>query len=205
MAKKVYSILFVIAIAFVILFIILSDRILVNKSSAKYETATTAEDIVVRVYCGNATADVKVTQTGSGAVLFLPSNTEYAEVLNLPGIASGKRYTVSEVGDILDNTGLGNIDVMSSGNVFSVFIDSEDSVDTIDSALKRPHNASAKVVDAVGNIIFSGKLEYIAPRGTSSFVPPKKSYEVRFKKKTGLIDDIKEKNGFSLRITLIRP
>lgn len=217
MAKKITSCI-LIAISLVLLsVIILGERKLVSESFAKYEPATRPEEIVCRVYLGNAVNDVRIVSTEVGYVLFLPTGTENIEFANIPGdkvincdssgtvelnFKNGTKYDISQVEaafDALNRTsGRELFKVMASQNVSSVFITSGDSIDVIDAEWKKPHSASATIVDESGSVIFTGALEYIEPRGNSSFLLDKKSYEIKFKKAQNLVNDAKEKEWLLL-------
>ncbi len=217
MAKKTISALLVIASAAILILLIFGDSFILSKTSVQYETADSVSDIVCRVYTGNAVNDIKVSSTNTGSILFLPSDTNRVEFTNIPKestltgadgrvislpVKRGKSYDTGTVVSLFENMRLSDgtpvLRVMTSRNVSSVFLSSEDSLDIIDSEKGFRHNASSTVITPEGSVLFSGKMDYITPRGTTSFLSPKKSYEIKFLKKTELLKGIKEKEWLLL-------
>ncbi len=217
MAKKITSCILIAVSLLLLLAIVLGERMLISHSFAKYEPARRPDEIVCRVYSQNTVNDVRIVSTATGYVLFLPTGTERVEFANIPGDTvincdpdgavefhanKGTKYEISEIEALFDeiNRTVGKelFTTMVSQNVSSVFITSGDSVDVIDSEWKKPHSASATIVDEGGTVLFSGALDYIAPRGNSSFALEKKPYEIKFKKSQSLIEGSKDKEWLLL-------
>lgn len=211
MAKKITSFVFVILSVFVLAALYLGDKVILSRSMGNYEPAACVSDVVCRVTVNGSSQDIKVIETGSGNILFLPTGTSSVVFLNVPDeelfisedntsilpVECQKNYEVTALEKLLNDfnasQGCDVLRIMSSENVMSTFIRSEDPQNIIDEEKRERHDASATIISESGDILFSGNLDYITPRGVTSFyASAKKSYEIRFGHKTELMDNIKE-------------
>ena len=181
-----------------------------------YSESETISDI--EIYCSIGNETVSVLTLNKANYLFLPaeapsdairlnSNKEHYDVkfkidgiyhdsidLNDFEINKDKYSAIIEVINESGENVYGPIplNIMHGKNIGTVYYHSDDPNNAgrqfIDTSKENRGSGIARVIDDSGNLMYEGVIDDIHARGNSSFRFPKKSYQIKLKKKTSLIN-----------------
>lgn len=200
--RKLLSLLALLACIGIVIFLFFAGNLFPNlfdkvNGSVTYEKdVTDFSDAVVKVNNDKQSVFIKVYTSENGEkYLFLPTWTVNISFENLSDkceIEVNGEKTKHEKNILVDSdlsicllfdgTRTDELTVYKSENIGALFVDCEVEQEQLDGVIGEKYGANCHLYDGTGKPLVNEKLEYIKPRGNSTFIRDKKPYEIKFLK-----------------------